>query len=78
MTGTVTAESDGQGRGSVFTVKLPVMVKEIEPTSEVSSENAQSAAGTKRRILVVDDNHDSATSMAMMLDLLGNQVSYRP
>ena len=31
--------------------------------------------GAKRRILVVDDNRDSADSMAMMLNLLGNEIA---
>ena len=70
--GTVRAESPGPGRGSTFTVTLPAIERfapvnapEIDPSS---------SAHERRRILVVDDNLDSATSMAMMLQLLGNEV----
>ena len=72
--GTVTAASGGQGKGSTFTVKLPALGSHAEPLSAAPPDGAQAAAGPKRRILVVDDNRDSATSMAMLLKLLGNEV----
>jgi PAS domain S-box-containing protein len=72
--GTVTAVSGGQGKGSTFTVILPVLLDNPEPPAAVSSENGQNAAGPRRRILVVDDNRDSANSMALMLKFLGNEV----
>ena len=72
--GTVTAESGGQGRGSTFTVKLPMLESEPAPLAPGATGEAQTEAGPKRRILVVDDNRDSATSMAMMLKLMGNEV----
>lgn len=40
----------------------------------ITPENGQAVRGPKRSILVVDDNRDSATSMAMMLKLMGNEV----
>ena len=71
--GTVTAASAGQGKGSTFTVKLPALGTETEFLAAVPSDTGQ-AAGPRRRILVVDDNRDSAESTAMMLRLLGNDV----
>jgi signal transduction histidine kinase/ActR/RegA family two-component response regulator len=71
--GTVTATSEGQGKGSTFTVKLPALARDTEPLLAVPSDNGQTA-GPKRRILIVDDNQDSALSMAMMLRLMGNEV----
>ena len=70
--GTVRAESPGPGKGSTFTVTLPA----IERPARLSSPDtdASSSAPERRRILVVDDNLDSATSMALMLQLLGNEV----
>jgi PAS domain S-box-containing protein len=72
--GTVTAQSGGQGQGSTFTVTLPVLESPPELAVGVP-DSAQAAGGPKRRILVVDDNRDSATSMAILLELLGNEVA---
>jgi PAS domain S-box-containing protein len=72
--GTVEAESPGQGQGSTFTVRLPVLEDRAEPPAGLAAEGSVSAAGSKRRILVVDDNSDSAASMALMLELLGNEI----
>ncbi len=71
--GTVSVVSPGLGRGTTFTVRLPA----LENACERAEENIQeepSTAGMKRRFLVVDDNKDSATTMAMMLKLVGNEV----
>jgi PAS domain S-box-containing protein len=72
--GTVSAASEGQSKGSTFTVKLPVLGTPTEPLAAVPSEKGQTAAGPRRRILVVDDNRDSAKSLAMLLKLRGNEV----
>jgi CheY-like chemotaxis protein len=71
--GSVTAESPGRGRGSTLTVTLPVIESASPPDAEPSE--PLSTTHQKRRILVVDDNIDSATSMAMMLESLGNEVA---
>jgi PAS domain S-box-containing protein len=72
--GTVIAASEGQGKGSTFTVKLPALGAHTSSLAAVPS-NEGSAAGPRRRILVVDDNRDSASSMAMLLKLRGNDVA---
>ena len=72
--GTVEAASPGQGKGSTFTVRLPVLQDRTESYPGTPAEGWPSSAGSKRRILVVDDNQDSAASMAMMLQLLGNEI----
>lgn len=71
--GTVQAESPGEGQGSTFTVRLPVLENRAEPPAG-TVETGTDAAEAKRRILVVDDNEDSAVSLEMMLQLLGNEV----
>ena len=71
--GTVAAESAGQGRGSAFTVRLPLSA--ATPAAEPGAAEPARSAGPARRILVVDDNRDSAESMAEMLRLLGNEVA---
>ena len=70
--GSVTAQSPGRGQGSTFTVTLPVI--ESQTLQRAKPSEPSSTAHPRRRILVVDDNIDSATSMAMMLEFLGNEV----
>jgi PAS domain S-box-containing protein len=72
--GTVLAESPGVGKGSTFTVRLPVLQTHLEPATVDAPEGWSAASGAGRHILVVDDNLDSAASMALMLKLTGNQV----
>ena len=73
--GTVTAISEGQGKGSTFTVALPAIASEVEPLAADAADGESPPAGHKRRILVVDDNPDSIESMSMMLELAGNEVA---
>jgi PAS domain S-box-containing protein len=72
--GTVEAASPGPGQGSLFKVRLPVLKNRTESSAEAPAGGGTDSAGSKRRILVVDDNQDSATSMAIMLQLMGNEV----
>lgn len=71
--GTVTAASEGDGRGSTFTVMLPVLIEHSDP-SHLHPADAGQINTPRRRILVVDDNKDGADSLAMMLRLTGNDV----
>ena len=72
--GSVEARSEGIGRGSEFLVRLPVTQESLDSDSLeiVSNDNVQFAS--LRRVLCVDDNRDSADSLAMMLKLLGADV----
>jgi CheY-like chemotaxis protein len=72
--GTVEAESPGDGQGSTMTVRLPTLEDRAGTPAETASEEEPEPAGSMRRILVVDDNEDSAASMEIMLQLLGNEV----
>jgi PAS domain S-box-containing protein len=71
--GTVEVHSEGPGRGSEFVVRLPIF-KELSQPSNLSATAQGATAVQKRRILVVDDNHDSAMSLGMMLKLMGNEI----
>jgi len=72
--GTVTAYSKGLGHGSEFTVLLPCESQQnrIEPL--VQTPAAAPAKSNSRRILVVDDNRDSATTLALLLKMTGNET----
>ena len=70
--GTITAESPGPGQGSTFTVHLPVWGQPAE--APAPSAVVAPRAGSRRRILVVDDNRDSAETLATMLELFGDEV----
>jgi PAS domain S-box-containing protein len=71
--GSVEARSEGPGRGSEFVVRLPVAV--AGPEQEGTAPHSTShATPVKRRILVVDDNRDSADTLAVVLTDLGNEV----
>jgi PAS domain S-box-containing protein len=71
--GSIEAKSRGEGQGSEFVVRLPVLEKRAEASSPASDAAAQSSA-PQRRILIVDDNKDSADSLAMLLEITGNQT----
>ncbi|HEU4433814.1 MAG TPA: PAS domain S-box protein [Pyrinomonadaceae bacterium] len=70
--GSIEAKSRGEGQGSEFVVRLPVLEKQTEATAPASDAAAEPSA--KRRILIVDDNKDSADSLAMLLQITGNQT----
>jgi two-component system CheB/CheR fusion protein len=72
--GAVDVHSDGLGHGSEFIVRLPLASTPAEDTSFVTS---HSFIPTERllRILVVEDNRDTAKSMANVLRLWGHDVT---
>jgi CheY-like chemotaxis protein len=68
--GTISARSEGPGRGSEFIVRLPISPVQPEGSARMTS-HEPIAALAPRRVLVVDDNVDAAESMGMLLGLLG-------
>jgi CheY-like chemotaxis protein len=69
--GSLVARSEGRGRGATFELVLP-----CQPVSGVRSgpRGASPPRADDMRVLVVDDNHDSADSMVMLLEQLGHEA----
>ena len=73
--GSITAESGGRGAGSRFILRLPAIVaRGANGSGDNDRDRVPTAALVRRRILVVDDNHDVATSLAEMLHIMGNDT----
>jgi PAS domain S-box-containing protein len=70
--GSVSAHSDGIGKGSTFTVTLPRSASDAVETG--SSAVRVAAAPRRSRILVVDDNRDAADMLAIRLRMSGHDV----
>ncbi len=70
--GTLTASSEGLGKGSEFVVRLPLHPGAIVASSKPAEPVANGSR--RRRVLVADDNLDAGESLAMLLRLDGHEV----
>jgi len=69
--GRVEAASPGQGRGSVFTVRLPALVD----APQADTPWVVASGGVPRgRILVIEDNADSREMMRILLETSGHEI----
>jgi len=73
--GRVAAQSEGPGRGSLFTVRLPLHQGSVAaaPTPG-TADHSQVAKQAPRRILIADDNSDAAESLAGILRSQGHDT----
>ena len=69
--GRVEAQSDGRGKGSVFTVRLPIIAAQ---SVAASARRVEHPTMPPIRILLVDDNRDAADSLRALLNQVGAEV----
>jgi len=71
--GSITVHSAGLGTGSEFVVSLPTIAEMASVEGNGSTQTTDGATG--RRILIVDDNEDGASSLSMLLKFGGHETS---
>src|SRR5262249_2717840 len=71
--GNLTADSEGLGKGSVFTLRLPIS-RQIPETNGHTPSKANTMSQPPKKVLVVDDNRDTAMSCAGLLKSMGHEV----
>jgi len=77
--GTVIAESEGLGKGSTFTVLIPIGISEDEDHVTTSSSGRsdlpeKQTTAMRKKVLVVDDNHDLTNVLGTALRAFGHSV----
>ena len=73
--GTVSAASEGPGRGSDFRICLPLLLSEPAVTADTRAARAPLPTARRERVLVVDDNRDAAELIGDILRAAGHDVS---
>ena len=73
--GRVEVASEGAGRGSEFTIRLPRLAFDARAPAAARAAAREAPSGPARRVLVVDDQPDSTDSLALLLRLHGHEVS---
>jgi PAS domain S-box-containing protein len=74
--GSIALHSDGIGKGAEFTLRLPLLAQAAAADRPAERAAADAPAGT--RVLLVEDNPDTADSMVLLLEMLGHRVDLAP
>jgi len=72
--GTISAHSEGTGRGSEFVIRLPLLPETTQSVNGRQPATTADAPPVRRRILVADDNADALQTLATVLELSGHEV----
>ena len=72
--GTIELRSEGLGKGTEFTVTLPLEL-ETRSAAPAKVHAAETETSRQRRILIVDDNEDAADSLAILFQFLGHEIA---
>jgi PAS domain S-box-containing protein len=72
--GRVEARSAGPRQGSEFILHLPALGRALAPPVEVAAPPRRDGEARRLKILIVEDNHDAAESLATVLQLWGHDV----
>ena len=73
--GAVACDSAGPGRGSRFSVCLPLLERQSDAAAPPCDEPRSAAPPGSLRVMVVDDNVDAAVTLSMLLESGGHQVA---
>ncbi len=68
--GTITAHSDGPGKGSSMTIRMPIAAAPLP----ASPSDGAPAPRISRRVLVIDDNRDAADALALLVAAMGGHA----
>jgi len=76
--GSITASSNGEGAGSEFVIRLPLLAEGALCVEDQTEAQPCETSSVPRRILLADDNADALESLATVLRLRGHEVFSAP
>ncbi|MFM0387602.1 hybrid sensor histidine kinase/response regulator [Paraburkholderia dipogonis] len=71
--GTISIRSEGTGKGTVVTLRLPIL--RMAADTDLAASRASLAAPEPARLLLVDDNQDALLALSVLLELEGHEVT---
>ncbi|MFL9887610.1 ATP-binding protein [Paraburkholderia agricolaris] len=72
--GTISLRSEGSGKGTVVTLRLPILQKAMD-TADIAARKMPSVTPEPARLLLVDDNQDALRALSILLELEGHEVT---